>query len=362
MAAKNIWMSVCAPVCYHNPARCFPYAMNHPLDASVSGFDPFAERREAVHVACMQVLGARLRFESASAALLAVVQQAYAGLPQHRFPGEAPGLTIELRLVASHGPFADEPPPVRTQSGAGWLCGVMDSSNYVVMAPEQGRALVVVSEALLQWPYHLRYELIEFAVFTLATRRLGLVPLHGACVGSHGRGVLLLGASGAGKSTLALHSLLEGLDFLAEDAVFVEPESMLATGVANFLHIKAEALPLIDDARARAWIGDAPVIRRRSGVQKHEADLRGAGRRLAQAPLALAGAVFVSAERGERHGLLRPLPAGEVAQRMAADQPYAAGQPGWRRFLQQLSLLGVHELRRGSHPRHGVDALRGLLG
>jgi hypothetical protein len=239
----------------------------------------------------------------------------------------------------------------------------MDACNYVVLAPEQRRALVVASQDLLERPYHLRYELIEFAVFVLAARGMGLVPLHGACVGRAGRGVLLLGASGAGKSTLTLHSLLHGLDFLAEDAVFVEPASLLATGVANYLHVQPDALRFVDDERVRDWIGRAPVIRRRSGVEKFEADLRRGQGRPAPEPLAVTAAVFVSPEPADDPGdLLRPLPAAEIAGRLAADQPYAAGQPGWLRFVGQLARRGVHELRRGRHPAASVEALRQLLG
>lgn len=142
----------------------------------------------------------------------------------------------------------------------------MDACNYLMLSVPQRRAMLVVSEDMLAHAYHVRYELIEFAVFLLAARGLGLVPLHGACVGRRGRSVLLLGASGAGKSTVALHSLLHGLDFVAEDGVFVAPNSLLTTGVANFLHLRAETLGLVDPP-TRAWISASPVIRRRSGVE-----------------------------------------------------------------------------------------------
>jgi hypothetical protein len=310
-----------------------------------------------------QILGGRFCFESTSEALLNLVEAAYAGLPSYQLPMIAPEFRIELRLLPRQvSPHSAEPPPVRVQSGAGLLCGVMDASNYVVLAPEQHRALVVASEDMLSHPYHLRYELIEFAVFTLATRGLGLVPLHGACVGRHGRGILLLGASGSGKSTLALHSLLQGLDFLAEDAVFVQPESLLATGVANYLHVQADALRFVEDEETRRWISQAPVIRRRSGVEKFEVDLRQERGRLAAAPMELVGAVFVSSEWAEGPDvLLSPVPAGEIAARMFADQSYAAGQPGWDRFVQRLTQVGIHRLRRGRHPWDSVDALRWLL-
>jgi hypothetical protein len=308
-------------------------------------------------------LGGRFRFESTSEALLNLVEVAYAGLPPHRLPIAVPEFRVELRLAPRQAsPHVAEPPPVQTRSGAGLLCGVMDASNYVVLAPEQHRALVVASEDMLSHPYHLRYELIEFAVFTLAARGLGLIPLHGACVGSRGRGILLLGASGSGKSTLVLQSLLQGLDFLAEDAVFVQPESLLATGVANYLHVQPDALRFVDDDETRRWISQAPIIRRRSAVEKFEADLRLHHGRLAAAPLELVGAVLVSSRAADDPDvLLSPVSRDDIAARLSAHQSYAATQPGWHRFEQRLMQAGVHQLRRGRHPRDSVDALRRLL-
>jgi hypothetical protein len=175
--------------------------------------------------------------------------------------------------------------------------------------------------------------------------------------------LLLLGVSGSGKSTLALHSLLHGLDFLAEDAVFVEPGSMLATGIANFLHVRDDALRFVDDAETRRWIGEAPVIRRRSGVEKHEADLRRGHGSVAAVPLELAGAVFVSSQwADDPNFLLERLPDADAVARLTLDQPYASGQPGWQEFQQHLATRGVYELRRGAHPRNSVDALLALLG
>jgi hypothetical protein len=327
------------------------------------GADPFAERLPTGFSLYRQILGGRFRFDSNSEALLELVRAAYDGLPEHRLPLSLPELHIELRLAPRPPmPRAAEPPPVMMQSGGGMLCGVMDAANYVVIAPEQQRALVVASEDMLSSPYHLRYELIEFAVFVLSARALGLVPLHAACVGQHGRGVLLLGGSGSGKSTLALCSLLEGLEFLAEDAVFVQPQSLLATGVANYLHVQAETLGFVDDEAARRWITQAPLIRRRSGVQKFEADLREGGGTLAASPLMLGSVVFVVSEAADDpQELLVSLPKEGVATRLRADQAYAAGQPLWALFEKRVMQLGVYELRRGKHPRASVHALRRLL-
>ena len=325
--------------------------------------DPFLERMPERYSMDVHVLGGHFHFSSDSAALMDVVAMAYAGLPAHTLPTASPDCHVELRLVpAGAEPSAQEPPPVRMQSGAGFLCGVMDANNYAVLFPAQRRALVVTSADQLVRPYHLRYELIEFAVFTLATRALSLAPLHGACVGWHGRAALVMGASGAGKSTLALHSLLRGMDFLSEDAVFVHPASGKVTGVANYLHVQADALRFVDDVRLREWIEHSPVIRRRSGVEKYEVDLRYGHGQLAPEPLELACAVFATPRLADDPGaLVQAIPDHEIEDRLRAEQPYAASQPGWDAFVSAIRRRGAYELRRGRHPGDSVDALMRLL-
>jgi hypothetical protein len=212
-----------------------------------------------------------------------------------------------------------------------------------------------------RFPYHTRYELIEFAAYTLASRVQNLVPLHAACVGHRGRGLLLLGPSGSGKSTVALQCLLQGLDFVAEDAVFVEPDSLLTTGIANFMHVRADSLRWVERARDAAVIRNSPVIRRRSGVQKFEVDLRGTQYRLARAPLKLAVVVFLSAQKAVDGALLHALSKPELLRRLEATQAYAASQPSWAAFRRKVSRLEAFELRRGRHPLDAVTALRQIL-
>lgn len=330
-------------------------------DATEPAADPFGERAVLSHAARWTILGASFHMESDSDALLALAAEAYEGLPAHRFAAVAPMFHVELRLApAREREAVPAPPRVRMRAGAGLLCGVMDESNHVAIAPGQRRALVTVSaDMLARHPYHVRYELIEFAVYLLAARGQELVPLHGACFGLHGRGVLLLGPSGAGKSTLALHALLDGFDFLAEDGVFVEPKQMRATGVPNHLHVRDDSLHWAH-GDARRWLDEAPVIHRRSGVAKHEADLRTGPGRLAAQPLDLVAVLLLSGRVGSDIPLRR-LAREEAAARLVADQPYAAGQPHWQRFLDQALARGVYLLDRGAHPRDTLRLLAPLL-
>lgn len=333
-----------------------------PMPADAVAADPFGEHRPAAVEARLPVLGADFHFRSASRALIGIAERAYAGLPGHRLSGARPVIDVHLLLTNDvRERRRREPAPLRTTAGAGLLCGSMDAANFALLAPAARAGLVAISRRMLAHPYHARYELLEFAVFTLAARVQQLVPLHAACVAHRGRGLLLMGASGAGKTTLALECLLQGFDFVSEDSTFVASPRLLATGVANYLHLRPDALGFVRDPAAAAWIRRAPLIRRRSGVAKLELDLRHPRCTLAPRACHTAAIVLLSRRPAGRGAQLRPLGTGEARRRLAAAQPYAAHQAGWEPFVARLSRLPVFELRRGAHPADAVPGLRALL-
>jgi hypothetical protein len=170
-----------------------------------------------------------------------------------------------------------------------------------------------------------------------------------------------MGASGSGKSTVSLQCLLDGFDFVSEDSTFVVPGTMLATGVANFVHVRSDSLEWFKSRRDVGAIRRSPVISRRSGVRKFEVDLRRGPFRLAPAALELSAVIFLSAQSAAGRALLQPLSKGDILRRLAVAQPYAANQPGWPEFCRNVTRRGAFELRRGRHPLEAVAALDKLL-
>ena len=219
------------------------------------------------------------------------------------------------------GRGAAQPPALQPLAAGGIVGGALGGSSFVGVSAAQRSGLVVVAPALLRFPYHVRYELIEFAVYCLAARAQRLVPLHAACVAGHRGAALLLGASGAGKSTIMLHSLLSGLEFLAEDSVLVRPRGLLATGVANYLHLRADSLHFVRGTPLARAIRAAGLIQRRSGVRKYELDLRRRDFRLVRAPVRLRALVFLSARPARGGRLLRALPAARWRRGCGASSP-----------------------------------------
>ncbi len=323
--------------------------------------DPFREHAVHAHRRNHTVLGAEVEFTSNSVALLRLVDAAFAKLPRYRARLNGSPLRVTLQLASAGKRSIAAVPPPRLASGAGLLCAHFDADNFVVIAPEARRAFIQASPAMLRQPYYLRYEVIEFATLTLAARCQKLIPLHGACVGTGGRGVFMIGDSGAGKTTLALACVLGGLDFLSEDSVFATPTDVRLMGIANYLHVRPQGAPLVTDRAMRARIRKAPSIRRRSGVRKYEFDLRANGLSMAEPPLDLAATLVLSARRGRDESLLEPLSRRELIAALRRTQPYGVGQPGWTAFERRVAARGGFRLRRGSHPEAGVRAVRELL-
>jgi energy-coupling factor transporter ATP-binding protein EcfA2 len=327
--------------------------------------DPFGERSAPAALRDFELLGARFRFESNSRRLLRLVDAAFAALPRHRLSPIVPRLRLKLALRPERRPPPRsrlQPPPLAMLSGGGFLGGATERSDFVIVSPQERAGLVVLSAQMLNHPYHARYELIEFAVFTLAARVQHLVSLHAACIGRGGRGVLVMGPSGAGKSTLALLASLQGFEFVSEDSVFVTADTLLATGVANFLHVRHDSLGWVGRTREAAVIRASPIIRRRSGVRKFEVDLRQDPYRLAASPLKIGAIAFLSPQPACGGPLLRPLAKSTLRARLSEAQAYAAHQPQWLAFCRRISRLPAFEMRRGAHPQEAVDVLRSLLG
>ncbi len=105
----------------------------------------------------------------------------------------------------------------------------------------------------------------------------------------------------------------------------------------------------------------SPVIRRRSGVEKLEIDLRQRRFRLARAPLEVIAVVDLASRQARGGPLLTRLGSRELQRRLRVSQPYAASQPGWRTLVQRIRTVPAFELRRGRHPRESVAALQELL-
>jgi hypothetical protein len=322
--------------------------------------DPFGERRRPRHRAVHRVLGGRFEFLADEPALLGLAEEAFGGLRARGDGRRERRFRVVLQASGADASGPGEVPPMRYFAGAGTIGGVIDAANLALVHCRRAEALVRVGPSLLASRYHARCELLEFAVYTLAARVLRQAPLHAACLGVGGRGLLLTGDSGAGKSTITLVGAAAGLAVLSEDSTLVDPRRLQATGLSSYVHVRADTLRFVTDAALRGRIEASPVITRRSGVKKYEVDLRSGGLPTAVAPLSIRALVFLSARAGGRKPL-RALDADAAIARLAREQPYAVAHDTWPALTARMRRLPAFELRRGGDPQATVTVLRGLL-
>jgi hypothetical protein len=325
--------------------------------------DPFGERAPARFRARLNVLGGAFTVESANADALRLAVDAFGGLPRYRLERKPKRFRVRLVVTEHRSAWkrsAGPPRPTLT-AGAGLMCATIDAGNFAVVDLTQSRALVCVSRDMLRFPYHARYELVELAIVTLASRAQALVPLHAACIGARGEGLLLMGSSGTGKSTLALHAFAGGMELLSEDSAFVAADDLRVTGVPNYLHLQPSALEFLADGPLLTKIRRSPMIVRRSGARKYEVDVRETPGTIAATSLRLVATVFLSRRATAKQDALERLGTKVLLARLRREQPYAAGLPGWRSFERRIAALPAYELRRMEHPDISVRRLRSLL-
>jgi len=164
------------------------------------------------HVMELPVLGIPVRFESNSAAALAVVEEAF---------GIWRGLRTSPGLIAPLG--------VRVRSHAPVTCRMPDADRVILHTPgsvgiadsRRQEATAYITPALLADRAHVQHSMIEGLTLVLVTA-CDRYPVHAAAIARGGVALLLAGPPGTGKSTLAYQAHRRGLRVLSDDAVYVQ--------------------------------------------------------------------------------------------------------------------------------------------
>lgn len=182
----------------------------------------------------------------------------------------------------------------------------------------------------------------------------GLLPMHGAAVGTGGRGMLIAAESGGGKSTLAVACLLAGMELVSDDCLLLTAQGPL------------RAMPLYSVVKLAPDMEE----RLRPGLPTLWVDQGRGGKRLLDASgcplspgLEIGAIVFPCLGDGSGPELI---PArGPLALRLAKA---AAGQVGGiggperlRALAERLSGLPAYELRLSFDTEKNAAALRDLI-
>lgn len=184
--------------------------------------DPLLRDVRFEHRVVLPVLGLATAFESNSAALMDLVDEAFGGwraVEPLVTMGDDPLRVRLARFVgAEHGP---QPPQIRHLAPDATRIILQSPGSFAVSDPARREVIGYVTTALFAERDLFRTAFLEAATLGLLSH-FDRHPIHAAAIARNGGVVLLTGPSGAGKSTLAHLADSAGFDVLGEDHVWVQ--------------------------------------------------------------------------------------------------------------------------------------------
>ena len=261
---------------------------------------------------------------------------------------------MEIRVIVRPDGVLAPQPSFRSQ---GHLYSVVsDADNFAVADLQSLFAYVCVSEQTAGDHAWLRWFFVESLGYTLLAQRY-LVPVHAACVGRNGSGVLLCGPSGAGKSTLSFACARAGWTYIADDCTWLLPGSddRMAFGRSRQVRLRVDAPRLFPELAG--WAERA----RPNGKLAMEVPLCEFPHIRTSARCAVRGLVFLDRQSGAG-ARAETLPPDEAVGTLLHDSPsYGAEVDALReRTLDRLTAVPSYRLRYDSL-NDGIELLSHLL-
>jgi hypothetical protein len=195
------------------------------------------------HAWLVPILGIPTRFESNTAAVLAVAREAlgpWQAAPVDGAAGDGP-VVIRVDVTGRDREAVSAPPGPLSYGLDGSRVTVTGAGVHGVADAAARRAEAEVSETVLAAAEHLRYGVLEsLTLFILS--ELDRQPLHAAAIARDDAVALLVGSAGVGKSTLTYAALRAGFRVFAEDIVWLQLRPTLRVwGLASRIHLPAHA-------------------------------------------------------------------------------------------------------------------------
>jgi len=124
---------------------------------------------------------------------------------------------LQLRLILDASASSERPPAAFPRAQGSLYSTIHSADNYCIADLLRGFAYGWFTPAMLRDRGYFRYHFLE-AVTYVMLNALHLTPIHAACVGLGGAGLVLCGQSGAGKTSLAFACARRGWQFVCDDA------------------------------------------------------------------------------------------------------------------------------------------------
>jgi hypothetical protein len=205
------------------------------------------------HSVNLLVMARTVRLESNSPALIESALEFFS-----RHQGPLPGNPEFLWRLVSEQDSQIEYAGVALSafSDGGLRFANLGQRSFLAVDLEAREGIGFISERLVESEPKVHCRSIFDTLFCMSTGSLGMVPLAAACVGKGDKGLLLFGQPNCGKTTLSYLAAKLGLEFHADQAVFLETE-------AKGLRVWGDLLPAIFRPESLRFIPELKAATRR---------------------------------------------------------------------------------------------------
>jgi shikimate kinase len=208
---------------------------------------------------------------------------------------------IQLRFAVDAGNESERPPARFPRAQGNLYSAIHSADNYAIADFSRGFAYGWFTAAMTRDRGYFRYHFLEaLAYVTLIVR--SLTPIHAACVGLRGAGLVLCGQSGAGKTSLAYACARKGWEYISDDACHLvrkSEDARLVVGRPHHIRFRESARTLF------AELATHEPCERANGKMDIELPAAVAGIEHVRSHIQAAGIVFLNRD-GASRAKLRP--------------------------------------------------------
>jgi hypothetical protein len=230
------------------------------------------------------------------------------------------------------------PEPVRREFGHLYSM-VADPQNQAVLDLHRCTCFVWLNQSALKSSLYLRHNFLEKVIYLLLGAAF-VTDIHAACVGQHGKGILLCGDSGAGKSTLSYACARAGWTYTSDDTSYLVNRSRVprVIGHAHRVRFRPAAKNLFPELEHRE------ITPRMEGKESIEVPIDELPVMRTVAETKVAAIVYLKRYASASAKLDR-LPDRTATERMCADL-FSAGniRVKHERILERLASVPTYEL------------------
>lgn len=301
----------------------------------------------------IQLMGRTVRVESNNNSLLDMAQYFFQS-HQHGRPSRP---EFVWRLIIESDKSAESAAvPLSAFSDIGLRCLNIGRRSFLAVDLFKREAAGFLAEEFLGDQARFRHRPPLDILFCMTASSLGLVSLSGGCVGANGRGVMVFGAPNSGKTTSCYLAARSGLEFHADQVVFIDARHAIVWGDPFPAVFRTEALQFLpelgDKVHHSSYDSSAFCYFDKSPSQPREAH-----------PIAPVCSLFLERKQGSQT-ILREISREEAALRLRASVLFEEDQQFEEHISSALRCLTdkpAYELSYDCNPAIAADYIEDFM-